>query len=344
MHSADREVLTAAIDWLDAGHGVYLVTVAQAWGSSPRPPGSMMAVCASDGRFAGSVSGGCVEDDLAARLAAHGARLRLPGIERYGVTPEQTHRFGLPCGGRLDLVVERLTSAAPLVPVLRAMDERTLLVRRVCLATGETSVHPADAGREFGFDGTNLLKTFGPAWRLVLIGSGQLSRFVAEMALALDYAVIVCDPRDDMAALWQVPGTLLDTRSPDEAVKQLACDARTAVLALTHDPRLDDLALMEALVSKAFYVGALGSRANSAKRRARLKSLDVPEPALARLHAPVGLPIGSRTPAEIAVAILAELTAVRYGRTVTVGDSAVAPVNADTAQENAACAGLRASC
>ena len=313
MESADQEVLTAAADWLDAGHSVYLATVAHTWGSSPRPPGALLAVRADDARFAGSVSGGCVEDDLSARLAANGARLALPRIESYGVTPEQNHRFGLPCGGRLDLVVEKLASAEPLRVILRAMDQRRLTARRICLATGEVSLHSPERDALFRFDGENLIKVFGPAWRLVLIGAGQLSRFVAQMAQALDYEVIVCDPREEYAAHWKTADAVLDTRSPDDVVREHARDARSAVLALTHEPKLDDLALMEALVSPAFYVGALGSRANNEKRRARLAGLDLPREAIARLHGPVGLPIGSRTPAEIAIAILAEVTAVRNG-------------------------------
>ena len=330
MRSADREVLETAADWLDAGHGVYLVTVARTWGSSPRPPGSLLAVREDDARFVGSVSGGCVEDDLSARLAAHGASQVLPRIESYGVTPEQNHRFGLPCGGRLDLVVEQLASAEPVRAILRAMDARQLTVRRVCLATGEVSLHAPEGDVAFRFDGENLIKVFGPAWRLVLIGAGQLSRFVAQMAQALDYEVIVCDPREEVAASWQVADAVLDTRSPDDAVCALARDARSAVIALTHEPKLDDLALMEALVSPAFYVGALGSRANNAKRRARLASLALPPEVIARLHGPVGLPIGSRSPAEIAVAILAELTAVRNGivlRAESQAPHAVSPAN-----------------
>lgn len=319
MDSADREVLQSAIRWLNAGDATCLVTVARTWGSSPRPPGALLAVRLRDGAQAGSVSGGCVEDDLAARLSAQADHLDFPRVETYGITAGQIARFGLPCGGRLDLVVERLSGAAPLLPLLKALDDRTLLRRQVCLATGEASLHAAGDGPEFHFDGETLSKVFGPAWRLVLIGSGQLSRFVAEMAQALDYAVIVCDPREDMAAGWEVPNVPIDSRSPDEVVREMAGDTRTAVLALSHDPRLDDLALMDALESKAFYIGALGSRLNSARRRARLQSLELPAAALARLHAPIGLPIGSRTPAEIAVAILAELTAVRHGVVLEAG-------------------------
>jgi xanthine dehydrogenase accessory factor len=344
MDSADREVLSAAADWLDAGHGVYLVTVARTWGSSPRPPGALLAVRADDARFAGSVSGGCVEDDLSARLAAHGTTLALPRIESYGVTPEQTHRFGLPCGGRLDLMVEQLASAEPWRRILQVMDARRLTARRVCLATGEASLHAAERDAAFRFDGENLIQVFGPAWRLLLIGAGQLSRFVAQMAQALDYEVIVCEPREEYAAQWLLAGTALDTRSPDDAVSALVRDARSAVLALTHEPKLDDLALMEALTSPAFYVGALGSRANNAKRRARLAQLELPPSAIEKLHGPVGLPIGSRTPAEIAVAILAELTAVRNGIVLHRSNG---PDRADTPMADAevtTCAGLRASC
>jgi xanthine dehydrogenase accessory factor len=312
MRSADHEVLSVAADWLDAGHDVYLVTVARTWGSSPRPPGSLLAV-RQDGEFAGSVSGGCVEEDLAARLAAGVGPQVFPTIETYGVSAEQTHRFGLPCGGRLDLLVERLTSAVPVRAVLRAMDERRVVSRRVCLATGEASLHGAASDEAFQFDGDNAIKVFSPQWRLLLIGAGQLSRHVAEMALALEYHVIVCDPREEYARAWSVTGADLDIGMPDDVVRARASDARAAVVALTHDPRLDDLALMEALASRAFYVGALGSRANNAKRRARLAGLGLTPTQLARLHGPIGLPIGSRTPAEIAIAILAELTAERHG-------------------------------
>ena len=345
MNSADHEVLTAAADWLEAGHGVYLVTVARTWGSSPRPPGSLLAVRAADGRFAGSVSGGCVEDDLVARLAASGERLEFPRVESYGVSAEQTHRFGLPCGGRLDLVVEQLASPVPLRQLLAVMRGRQLVERRLCLSTGEASLHPASREQDFSFDDENLRQVFGPAWRLLLIGAGQLSRFVAQMAQALDYEVIVCDPREDYAGQWSLAGVTIDPRMPDDAVQALAVDSRSAVLALTHDPRLDDMALMAALLSPAFYVGALGSCLNNARRRARLAALGLSPSAVDRLHGPIGLAIGSRTPAEIAVAILAELTAERHGVTLR---PLAAPERVEAAvvptPESAACRPSPASC
>lgn len=323
MQGADLEVVGAARGWLAEGRRVCLVAVARTYGSSPRPPGSLLAI-ADDGRFAGSVSGGCVEEDLVARLTAPGAWPGAPCVESYGVTPEQTHRFGLPCGGRLDLVVEPLAHAAALEPVERALRERRLIARRLCLATGEASLHTPVAGVDFRFDGRDLVKVYGPSWRLLAIGAGQLSRCLAEMATALDYRVIVCDPREEYARQWRLEHAELDTRMPDDVVRALAPDARTAVVALTHDPKLDDLALLEALASDAFYVGALGSKANNAKRRARLVSLGVTAEQLARLHGPVGLPIGARTPPEIALAILAQLAALRHGVRLAPVEDAVA--------------------
>jgi xanthine dehydrogenase accessory factor len=311
METADREVLRTAVDWLTAGETVYLATVAKTFGSSPRPPGSLAALRA-DGRFVGSVSGGCMEEDLVARLRAGRLPEKFPAVITYGVTQAEAQRFGLPCGGKLELVLERLESAASLKSILDKIDARQLVVRQLCLDTGEASLHPATVREEFSCDEKNLRKLFGPSWRLLLIGAGQLSRFVAQMGLALDYEVIVCEPREELASLWRVDGASIDEGMPDDAVRVLA-DECCAVLALTHDPKLDDMALLEALESPAFYVGALGSRANNDKRRARLVTLGVSRENLARLHGPVGLPIGSKTPAEIAIAVLAGVTAARHG-------------------------------
>jgi xanthine dehydrogenase accessory factor len=337
VRSADAEVLTAAVQWLDEGRSVFLATVVRTWGSSPRPLGSLLAVC-DDARFAGSVSGGCVEDDIVSRLVFGQTDAVFPRIESYGATDEQARRFGLPCGGRLDLAVERLGSAESLRAVLRAIDAHQAMERRVCLATGEASLHAARRGRAFGFDGTSLFKVFGPKWRLLLIGAGQLSRYVAGMAQALDYDVVVCDPRPEYAANWEMKTVPLDYGMPDDVVRSVAVDTHCAVLALVHDPKLDDLALTEALTSPAFYVGALGSKSNSAMRRERLAAAGVPADAIARLHAPIGLPIGSRTPAEIAIAILAELTAVRNGISLRTDSPAAESVS------SVVCAASPASC
>lgn len=322
METADREVLRIAVEWLMAGEPVYLATVAKTFGSSPRPPGSL-AVLRADGHFAGSVSGGCMEDDLVTRLRTGRLTEKFPAVVTYGVTREEAQRFGLPCGGELELVLERLESAASLQNILEKIDARQHVVRRVCLDTGEASLHPVSVREEFFYDGRDLRKLFGPSWRLLLIGAGQLSRFVAQMGLALDYEVIVCEPREELASQWQVDGAILDARMPDDVARALA-DERCAVLALTHDPKLDDMALLEALASPAFYVGALGSHVNNDKRRARLASLGVSRENLARLHGPIGLPIGSKTPSEIAVAVLAGVTAARHGVTLE-AKSEIAP-------------------
>ena len=323
MESADQEVLRAACRWLSQGRPVALITVAATWGSSPRPPGSLLAV-RDDGRTAGSVSGGCVEADLCERVAGGEFTGARPRVVTYG-GPEAGARFGLPCGGTLELVLEPLADAASLEPVLAAVDNRELIRRRLSLSGGQVTWGPA-ARDEPGltWDGGHLEKVFGPTWRLLLIGAVQVSRFVARMALALDYQVVVCDPRAEYADAWDLPGTTVDRRMPDDAVIDTADDPRSAVVALAHDPKLDDLGLMEALGSRAFYVGALGSQANNDRRRVRLASVGVAPGHLARLHGPVGLPIGGHTPAEIAVAVVAELTAERHGRTLGRLDAAPA--------------------
>ena len=312
MQSTDHEVLRQAIDWLEQGQAVTLFTVATTWGSSPRPPGSLLAISA-DGRLSGSVSGGCVEEDLVQRLQDGSLCISSPSLIDYGVNREDAARFGLPCGGRLELVVEQLETANPLRPVLQAIESRRVITRRVCLTTGESSLHSAAATDSFYYDGETLSKPFGPSWRLLLIGAGQLSRYVAQFAQALDYEVIVCDPREEYGRSWQVAGSQLDTRMPDDAVTALATDHRCVVMALSHDPKLDDMALMNALNADLFYVGALGSQRNNDKRRERLATLGVAPANLARLHGPIGLPIGSKTPPEIAIAILADVTAARHG-------------------------------
>ncbi len=164
---------------------------------------------------------------------------------------------------------------------------------------------------ELADDEFELTHTYGPRYQLFLIGAGMVSHYIAQMAQALDYQVTVCDPREQLLSDWQVDGTVNVCAMPDDAVREHANDPLTAIVALTHDPRIDDMGLMEALHTEAFYIGAMGSTRTSAKRRERLLQLDLTAAEIDRLHAPVGLPIGSKTPPEIAIAILAELTAVR---------------------------------
>lgn len=315
---SDREVLRAAIDWLEEGDVIYLVTVAKTWGSSPRQAGALMVIH-SDGRFCGSVSGGCVEDDLVQRVLKGEFEHHTPLLTEYGARANGTQRISLPCGGQLTLLVETIDSTSQLRKLLKTIDERRQITRRVCLNTGESSLHPTTTDSDFSFDDDNLVKVFGPRWRLLLIGAGELSRRVAQLALTLDYAVTVCDSRPEYACTWQLQGTEFVNRAAEQVVREFNPDQHTVVLALSHSPSLDDGALLAALNSEAFYVGALGSMRNQQARLKRLQQRGLSQVQLARLHGPVGLTIGSRTPAEIAVAIMAELIAERHalGQTLT---------------------------
>jgi len=309
MDSLDLQVLAQARDWFVAGQAVWLVTVLETWGSAPRPPGALLAL-RGDGLVVGSVSGGCVEDDLIERVR-QGERVDAPALINYGVTREEAARFGLPCGGTLRLVQEPLRDAGWIDQVLARTGHHELVARTLDLRTGAVQVGEAARGEQFSFDGERLRALFGPRWRLIVIGAGQLSRAVARIALLLDFEVLCCDPREEYNLTWDVPDTLFTHEMPDDLVLRLELDPHCAVVALTHDPKLDDMALLEALKSSAFYVGALGSRANTARRKQRLLQFDLAPQEIDRLHGPIGLDLGARTPAEIAVSILAEIVAVR---------------------------------
>lgn len=307
----DLLILQTAHDWLTAGRQVLLVTVAKTWGSSPRPPGSLMAL-RDDGHVAGSVSGGCVEDDMIRRIKQSGLPKR-PEIISYGVDQDQARRFGIPCGGTLQLVQEPLSFPDALSTLLERLTQGRLIARELDLNSGAIALHPAQAGQALQLDEKRLISIFGPKYRLLLIGAGQLSALLAQIAVSLDFAVTVCDPREEYHDEWAVADTTLVRTMPDDIVLAMKPDKRTAIVALTHDPKLDDMALVEALNSPAFYVAALGSRLNNDRRRERLKVLELNDEQIAALHGPAGMFIGSKTPAEIAVSIAAELIAAKNG-------------------------------
>jgi|JI10StandDraft_1071094.scaffolds.fasta_scaffold24469_4 xanthine dehydrogenase accessory factor len=353
MESLDLRVLADALQWRKDGHAVTLVTVVETWGSAPRPPGALLAL-RDDGAVSGSVSGGCVEDDLIAqtRTAFHNANEPrdwaaersaqvkeepaqragstdvgeqnavppglaaqtnpLPTMLAYGVSKEEAAKFGLPCGGTLRLVREPLQNTAWIEELLARTERHELVTRQLTLATGAVQLLPAVRGQALQFDGSVLSSVFGPKWRLLLIGAGQLSQAVAQIAQMLDFEVLVCDPRDEYFSAMQTGTATRVPGMPDDVVRALKPDAHTAIVALTHDPKLDDMALLEALGSDAFYVGALGSRRNQATRKQRLaEHFDLTPEVLARLHGPVGLFIGAKTPAEIAVSVMAEIVQVK---------------------------------
>lgn len=308
----DVEVLDRACRWLRAGERVALVTVLRTWGSSPRPPGSLLAM-SSACNLAGSVSGGCVEEELLGRFLAGELAEPVPTQVDFGVDRADAGRLGLPCGGRVELLVEELPAAEPLEALLSRLQSGGVVARRVCLSTGEASLHPGDGLPQIAVSEAAVVKVFGPTWHLLLVGDGQLARVLATMARMLDYAVTICDPRRTFADPAPLPDVTYVHRPPDEAVLALADQPRAAVVTLAHDPRQDDLALIAALPSRAFYVGALGSRHSAAARCERLVRMGLTQTQIGRLRGPAGLPIGSKRPAEIALSILAEVTAMRNG-------------------------------
>lgn len=312
MNSTDLSVLKTTVDWLKHGHQVALATVVQTWGSAPRPVGSWLAI-REDGQVMGSVSGGCVEDDLIRRVQSEIMTLDTPEMVVYGVTQQEAARFGLPCGGTLRLLVEPKPELHVLEEILRSITHHQMTSRTVTLSSGKSLLTPGDRNDAFVCDDVIMKTTYGPRWRMVIIGAGQLSLYTADFALASDFEVIVIDPREEYAEGIDRENIQFIKGMPDDVLLELGVDSHTAVVALTHDPKLDDMALMEALKSPAFYVGALGSRINTQKRKDRLLEFDVTREEVERLHGPVGMSIGALTPPEIAVSILAEVIAVKYG-------------------------------
>lgn len=314
MTATDLLLLEKLLNWLRQGRRCWLCTVVDTWGSAPRPVGSLMAFN-SDGQIVGSLSGGCVEEDLLERVLSTESSSTTPQTIAYGVSVEENERLGLPCGGHLKIIVEPLTPGewtnTHIAGLLAASQQRQCVRRQVDLATGEFGLQTSGEFDTLWVTDGHLLHTLGPRYQLLLIGAGELSRMLAQMALAFDYQIIVCDPRQQLIDDWPLQQVTALQGMPDDIVRDYVKDAFSIVLALTHDPRIDDMGLMEALQSPAFYVGALGSQKTAEQRRARLQKLDLPACAIQRLHAPVGLAIGAKTPAEIAVAILADLTRVR---------------------------------
>jgi xanthine dehydrogenase accessory factor len=313
MNSTDYIVLKTALTWLREGKRIAIATVVQTWGSSPRPVGSWLAI-RDDGQVVGSVSGGCVEDDLIRRVQTEILVRSLPEMVVYGVSREEAARFGLPCGGTLRLLVEPRPEQVILESILAAIEDHQLILREVDLQTGKSVLRQGNKTDGFSLSDTAMQTSYGPRWRMFVIGAGQLSLYVANFAVASDFDVIVIDPREEYAEGLDLKGVQFIKGMPDDVMQELGIDSHTAIVALTHDPKIDDLALIDALQSEAFYVGALGSLTNTLKRKERLREFNVTSEQLERLHGPVGLAIGALTPPEIAVSVMAEIIAVKYGK------------------------------
>jgi xanthine dehydrogenase accessory factor len=318
MENIDVLVIRTLMQWRQTGKQALLATVVRTWGSSPRPVGSIMALC-EDGTVVGSVSGGCIEDDLIYRYSKSYAEQAsmartMPEWVKYGVTADEAHRFGLPCGGTLELLLEYNPDPNGLQALVSQLQAGQMMTRTVNLSDGSTNLKPALVPEQVQITDDSLSNTFGPEYRMLLIGAGQLTEYVATMALFSGFAVTVCDPRDEYRKAWSVAGVTLTSDMPDDVTKAFKADRRTCVIALTHDPKLDDLALLEALDTEAFYVGAIGSRRNNESRQERMiEHFDQTVESLARLRGPIGIYIGSKTPPEIAVSVMAEVLAVKNG-------------------------------
>ena len=333
MQNQDFIVLQRLHEWRTQGLKAVLVTVTRTWGSSPRPVGSIMAMCET-GAVVGSVSGGCIEDDLIREFtqpvqAGQGPAMAIEGTPKrmkYGITADEAHRFGLPCGGTLELILEFNPDTDLLGQLIAALQSGQLMQRHTAIATGAVTLAPTETASSLKISETTLINTFGPSYRMLLIGAGQLGEYIATMAIFNGFTVTVCDPREEYASGWSTTNVAKMSEWPDDAVRLFKPDRRTCVLALTHDPKLDDLALLEALETEAFYIGAIGSRANNAARRKRMmEHFEQTETSLSRLRGPIGLYIGSKTPAEIAVSVMAEVLAVKNGvdlpRDMAVGEA-----------------------
>lgn len=321
MQNQDLIVLKRLLEWRAQGLRAVLVTVTRTWGSSPRPVGSIMAMCET-GAVVGSVSGGCIEDDLIREFTQPASTKNGPAspIEgppramKYGITADEAHRFGLPCGGTLALLLEFNPEPETLEKLIAALDAGHLMQRHTRLSDGSVSLQATETPTGLKLTEETLVNTFGPSYRMLIIGAGQLGEYIATMAIFNGFSVTVCDPRQEYASSWTTTGVAKMDDWPDDAVKKFKPDQRTCVLALTHDPKLDDLALLETLETDAFYIGAIGSRANNGARRQRMiEHFDQTEQTLARLRGPIGVYIGSKTPAEIAVSVMAEVLAAKNG-------------------------------
>ena len=307
-----------ALNWHRAGRGAVLATVVETWGSAPRRAGSQMVV-AGDQQMMGSVSGGCVEGAVVLE-AGEVLRDGRPRVLTYGVSDEDAFAVGLACGGTIRVLVEPV---AGMVDTLEALVAARAGARAVALVTGlegfahrlvgpgeDAAVDARLRSDRSGVEEGQFIAVHNPPLRLIVVGAVHIAQSLLEMARACGYAPVLIDPRGAFGSAARFPGEVIVEDWPDEAMVRLAPDARTAVVTLTHDPKLDDPALAAALRSGAFYVGCLGSKRTHAKRVERLVALGFSAGEIGRLHAPVGLDIGAVGPAEIALSVMAEITQV----------------------------------
>jgi xanthine dehydrogenase accessory factor len=277
--------------------------------------------CTMDGELVGSISGGCIEEDFLEQLRDGSLKTQYdkeskPFIVKYGVTVEEQARLKLPCGGQLHVLLEYIDSSEQTCEVFQRLagdlENHTKVSRLVDLNNGAISAEAQSSEDAVVIDGAVMTHSLSPMYRLLILGAGDVAKFVAEMAIALEYDVMLCDPRPNYLDNWTVPGVETTAQLPDDVVRERFSNPYSGIIALAHDPRVDDMALMEALKTNAFYIGAMGSVRTSAARRERLPELGLSSDEIDRLHAPIGFQINSKTPAEIAISVMAQITSVRY--------------------------------
>lgn len=317
MQHLDLQVVRQALQWSAAGQRVWLCSVLFTYGSAPRAPGSLLAVNAS-GQWVGSLSGGCVEDDFLERVA-EGEFSEPVVVVRYGDGTDTRSNIRLPCGGILDVLVENLAPDCDVQAHLRELESALLgqrrLLREVSLVDGSRRLSDdQEHGPRVERDEAVVRLRVGAAQRLLLAGYSSVAHFCAEFGKGLGFEVILCDPREEALDGVVLDGIEIRRELPSVFIANGGCHADTAVVALTHDPKIDDLAMLEAVRTEAFYIGVMGSRTTSEKRRERLQRIGgLNDADLARVQAPIGLNLGSKTPAEIALAVLADILRTRSG-------------------------------
>jgi len=320
MQSSQQQIISQVESWLSSQRAVWLCTILKTWGSSPRPIGAMMA-CTMDGELVGSISGGCIEEDFLEQLRDGSLKAQYdeeskPLLVKYGVTAEEQARLKLPCGGQLHVLLEYIDCSEQNHSVFqrlaRDLESHRKTSRKVDLTSGAISSEPQSSEDAVVIGGSTMTHSLSPMYRLLILGAGDVAKFVAEMAIALEYDVTLCDPRPNYLDNWHVAGVEMTAQLPDDVVRERFSNPYSGIIALAHDPRVDDMALMEALKTNAFYIGAMGSVKTSAARRVRLPELGLSTDQIERLHAPIGFQINSKTPAEIAIAVMAEITSVRH--------------------------------
>jgi xanthine dehydrogenase accessory factor len=335
MSAGDPSIIPKALAWRDEGRSVALATVIQTWGSAPQPVGSQLAID-GNGNFSGSVSGGCVEGDVIAE-AAEVLSSGKPKVLQFGVEDKIAWKAGLACGGTIRVFLEPLEGAGSDASLLHRLAgdiaARSKVALVTDLSTGARSLAhgPEDIGQDLapalteafrqdrsgavpGSNGEVFINMFAPPTRLVVIGAVHVAQALAPTARALGYDVVIVDPRAAFATQERFGDVRIMPDWPDEALPAIGLDEATAVVVLSHDAKIDDPALIAALRSDAFYVGALGSRKTHAGRIERLKQAGLTDADLARIHAPIGLDIGAQGASEIALSIIAEIVAVQRGK------------------------------